>query len=129
VEQLVRQNPWLGPGPNTVISTELHILDNQYLSTAITMGLLGVAALVFYLAWPSVVAIAARRRSIDPELRDLCATLAGTGLAAVLCAATFDGFSFPMFFGLQALTAGLAGAVWMLASNEQYEMNVKRGES
>ena len=129
VEQLVRESPWLGPGPDTVISTGLHILDNQYLSTAISMGLLGVAALVLYLAWPAVVALAARRRATDPELRDLCATLAGTGFAAVLCAATFDGFSFPMFFNLQALTAGLAGAVWMLASKEQDEMNAKRGES
>ena len=129
VEQLVRQSPWVGPGPNTVISTGLHILDNQYLSTAISMGLLGVAALVFYLAWPAVVALVARRRSTDPELRDLCAALAGTGLAAVLCAATFDGFSFPMFFNLQALTAGLAGAAWLLASKEQNEMNAKNGES
>jgi O-antigen ligase len=129
VEQLVSQNPWLGPGPNTVISTEQHVLDNQYLSTAISMGLLGAAALVFYLAWPAVVALAARRRSIDPELRDLCATLAGVGLATVLCAATFDGFSFPMFFNLQALTAGLTGAAWMLASKEQDEMNAEGGEA
>jgi hypothetical protein len=129
VEQLVRQSPWLGPGPNTVVSSELHVLDDQYLGTAINMGLLGVAALVLYLTWPSVTALAARRRSCDPELRDLCATLAGTGLAAVLCAATFDGFSFPMFFNLQALTAGLAGAAWMLASKEQDEMDARSGGS
>jgi O-antigen ligase len=128
VEQLVRQSPWVGPGPNTVIPSELHVLDNQYLSTAINMGLLGVAALVFYLGWPAVVAIAARRRSMDPELRDLCATVAGTVLAAALCSATFDGFSFPMFYNLQALTAGLAGAAWMLASKEQDELNAKSAE-
>jgi len=118
VEQLVRQAPWFGQGGNTYISSELHVLDNQYLTTAIELGLLGLAALVFYLAWPAVVALAARRRTTDPELRDLCAALAGAELAAVLCAATFDGFSFPMFFNLQALIAGLAGAVWMMASNE-----------
>jgi O-antigen ligase len=119
VEQLVRQAPWLGQGPNTYIPIELHVLDNQYLTTAIELGLFGVAALAFYLVWPGVVALAARRRAIDPELRDLCAALAGASLAAVLCAATFDGFSFPMFFNLQALIAGLAGAVWMMARNEQ----------
>ena len=118
VEQLVRQAPWLGQGGNTYIPTTLHILDNQYLTTAIELGLLGLAALVFYLAWPAVVALAARRRTADPELRDLCAALAGADLAAVLCAATFDGFSFPMFFNLQALIAGLVGAVWMMASKE-----------
>jgi O-antigen ligase len=129
VERLVGQSPWLGPGPDTVISTGVHVLDNQYLTTAISMGLIGVAALVFYLAWPAIVALAARRRSIDPELRDLCATLAGIGLAAVLCAATFDGFSFPMFYNLQALTAGLAGAVWRLAITEQDDMNAEREEA
>lgn len=118
VEQLIRQAPWLGQGGGTYIPIELHVLDNQYLTTAIELGLLGLAALVFYLAWPAVIALAARRRTADPELRDLCAALAGADLAAVLCAATFDGFSFPMFFNLQALIAGLAGAAWMMASKE-----------
>jgi O-antigen ligase len=118
VEQLVRQAPWLGQGGGTYIPTALHILDNQYLTTVIELGLLGLAALVFYLAWPAVVALAARHRTADPELRDLCAALAGAALAAVLCAATFDGFSFPMFFNLQALIAGLTGAAWLIASKE-----------
>jgi O-antigen ligase len=130
VEQLVRQAPWLGQGPDTYIPIELHVLDNQYLTTAIELGLLGVVATAFYLVCPVVVALAARRRAIDPELRDLCAALAGASLAAVLCAATFDGFSFPMFFNLQALIAGLAGAVWLLASKEQNAMNTyQSGES
>jgi O-antigen ligase len=108
----------------------LHVLDNQYLTTAIELGLLGVVALAFYLVCPVVVALAARRRAIDPELRDLCAALAGASLAAVLCAATFDGFSFPMFFNLQALIAGLAGAVWLMASKEQNATNTDQsGES
>jgi len=123
VEQLVHQAPWLGQGPGTYISIELHVLDNQYLTSAIELGVLGLVALVFYLAWPFVTALAARRRATDPALRDLCAALAGAALAAVLCMATFDGFSFPMFFNLQALIAGLAGAAWMMASKEQHEIN------
>ena len=118
VEQLVRRAPWLGQGGGTYVPTGLHILDNQYLHTAIDLGLLGVAALVFYLAWPVAVALAARRRTTNPELRDLCAALAGAGLAAALGAATFDGFSFPMFYNLQALIAGLIGATWMIAQRE-----------
>jgi hypothetical protein len=34
-----------------------------------------------------------------------------------------------MFFNLQALTAGLAGAAWMLASKEQDEMDARSGGS
>jgi O-antigen ligase len=130
VEQLVRQAPWLGQGPATYIPIELHVLDNQYLTTTIELGLLGVAALALYLVCPAFVALAARRRAIDPELRDLCAALAGASLAAALCAATFDGFSFPLFFNLQALIAGLAGAVWMMARKEQTRSTIyQSGES
>ncbi len=82
-----------------------------------------------YAAAPAVVALAARRRTADPELRDLCAALAGAALAAVLCAATFDGFSFPMFFNLQALIAGLVGAVWMMATKEGDMRAYQSGES
>jgi O-antigen ligase len=119
VEQLVHEHPLLGQGGGTYISDELHVLDNQYLSTAIELGLLGLAALVFYLAWPVAVALVARQRTNNPELKDLFAALAGAELATVLCAATFDAFSFPMFFNLQALIAGLIGAAWMIAKNER----------
>lgn len=119
VEQLVRQAPWLGQGGGTYIPTTLHILDNQYLHTAIELGLFGLATLIFYFLWPAIVALGARRRTTNPELRDLCAALAGADLAAVFCAATFDGFSFPMFFNLQALISGLTGAAWIMALTDE----------
>jgi O-antigen ligase len=124
VIQLVSQAPWFGQGGGTYIPTAVHILDNQYLNTAIELGLLGLAALIFYLVWPAIVAFAARRRTTNPELRDLCAALAGADLAAVLCAATFDGFSFPMFFNLQALIAGLSGAAWMMVHKDKGDLRV-----
>jgi O-antigen ligase len=126
VEQMVSHAPWLGQGGGTFIpittQSSLHVLDNQYLSTAINLGLLGVAALIFYLIWPTVVAFAARSRTADPELRDLCMALAGAELAAAVCAATFDGLSFPMFFNLQALVAGLIGAVWIIVQSNSGNM-------
>jgi hypothetical protein len=126
VEQLVRQAPWLGQGGGTYIpvtlASSVHVLDNQYLTTAIELGLLGMAALFFYLSWPAVVAFAARHHTTNPELRDLCAALAGADLAAVVCAATFDGFSFPMFFDLQPLIVGLIGAAWMITEKEKGNM-------
>jgi hypothetical protein len=126
VEQLVHQAPWLGQGGGTYIPTtavsSVHVLDNQYLTTAIELGLLGMAALFFYLCWPAVVAFVARHHTTDPELRDLLAALAGADLAAMVCSATFDGFSFPMFFNLQPLIVGLIGAAWMMAHNETNNM-------
>lgn len=118
VEATVRLAPWFGQGGGTFIVTEVHILDNQYLTSAIELGLAGMAALAFYFIWPAAVALAARRRSADPRLRDLCAALAGAELAAVVCSYTFDSMSFPMFVGVQALVAGLIGAAWQLARRQ-----------
>jgi O-antigen ligase len=126
VEQMVRQAPWLGQGGGTYIAPDtVHILDNQYLTTAIELGLVGVAALIFFFLWPAVAALNARGRSTDPALRDLCAALAGSELAAALCSATFDSLSFPMFVNVQALIVGLIGAVWLLTGKER-EMRPSR---
>ena len=118
-EHLVRQNLLFGQGGGTYVSGTYvnlglsHILDNQYLDTAIELGLVGLAALVFYLLRPFSAALAARRCTNDPRVRDLCAALAGSALAGVVCSATFDSFSFPMFLYVQALVAGIIGAVWL----------------
>ncbi|HUA27651.1 MAG TPA: O-antigen ligase family protein [Streptosporangiaceae bacterium] len=114
VEKLVREAPWFGQGGGTYIVQEIHILDNEYLTTTIELGLLGLAALIFYLLWPAVAALVAATRTTDPSLRDLCVALGGAELAAVLCSGTFDSLSFPMFVSVQALVAGLIGAVWLL---------------
>jgi O-antigen ligase len=119
-EHLIKQHLLFGQGGGTYVSGNYidlalsHILDNQYLDTAIELGLAGVAALVFYLLTPVWAALAARRRTGDPRLRDLCAALAGSALAALVCAGTFDALSFPMYVYVQALVAGLTGAVWLL---------------
>ena len=75
----------------------------------------GVIALAAYFLVPVIVALVARRRSGDPELRLLCAALAGAALAAALCSLTFDSLSFPMFANVHALVIGLVGAGWRLA--------------
>ena len=98
-----------------------NVLDNEYLSIVIELGLLGLAALIFYLLWPAVCAFVARNRTSNPELRDLCAALGAAELAAVATSATFDSFSFPMFYDLQALIVGLIGAVWLIVKKEANE--------
>jgi hypothetical protein len=119
VEQQVRQAPWLGQGGGTYLpASGINILDNQYLNTTIELGLVGLVVLAFFLLWPALTALTTRRRTKDPELRDLCAALAGAALAATACSATFDSLSFPMFVNVQALVAGLIGAAWILAERK-----------
>src|SRR5689334_8320034 len=74
VEKMVSEAPWFGQGRGTYIAkSAVNILDNQYLSTAIELGLVGVAALLFFFLWPAFAALLARKRTTDPELRDLAA--------------------------------------------------------
>ncbi|HEY6639040.1 MAG TPA: O-antigen ligase family protein [Solirubrobacterales bacterium] len=116
VERLVSQAPWLGHGGWTYLPDDpMLILDNQYLKTAIELGLIGVVVLAAFLLVPLISALVARRRSGDPELRLLCAALAGAALAAAGCSLTFDSLSFPMFANVYALVIGLIGACWRLA--------------
>ncbi len=119
VEDRVRLFPWLGQGGGTFFPADVYeILDNQYLKTAIELGLVGLAALIVYLLAPVVAAAVARRRSHDPALRMLSAAVMGSALAAVVGSVTFDSWSFPMFLGVQSLVAGLAAACWRMASRE-----------
>ena len=94
-------------------------MDNEYLTIAIELGLVGVAVLLFYFLWPVIAALVARKRTADPELRDLSTALAGAALAAAAGSATFDSLSFPMFVNVQALVLGLIGAVWLIVDSER----------
>jgi O-antigen ligase len=124
VEHVVREAPLFGHGGGTHINdttnivSAAHILDNQFLKTAIELGLVGMVALAALFLVPMLAALVARRRSADPDLRLLCATVAGGALAAGVCSFFFDSFSFPMFYNVFALVAGLAGASWRLAQRE-----------
>jgi O-antigen ligase len=120
VEHLVRQAPWLGTGGGTYSGqSAVNILDNQYLDVIIELGIIGLLAFVFYVVWPLLAALVARRRTADPRIRDLCAALAGAELAAIVCSATFDSEAFPIFVGVQALVVGLIGTAWRLAQQDR----------
>jgi O-Antigen ligase len=112
--------PWFGHGPGTWISaTSIDIFDNEFLNSLVELGAVGVFALLVFLLLPAIAALSARRRSTSPELRLLCAALAGGGFAAAAGSFTFDSMSFPMFVNVYALMTGLAGACWCLAMAEQ----------
>ncbi|MBN2624547.1 MAG: O-antigen ligase family protein, partial [Acidimicrobiales bacterium] len=112
VADYVRASPWLGRGPGTFLSNDYIVLDNQYLLSAVEIGLVGAAIVVAYLVATAFLGRGARLRTADPAVRDLGQALAATGLAAVVTAFTFDAFSFLMYAGLVPLGLGIAGALW-----------------
>ncbi|AGZ41479.1 hypothetical protein AFR_15985 [Actinoplanes friuliensis DSM 7358] len=106
------QRPWLGRGPGTLIPDLYIILDNQWLMTLITCGIIGVAALAIFHFTCIGLATIALRRSVTEEDRHLCAALISSQVVAILVGATFDSFSFTTFAFTLALMSGLCGAVW-----------------
>lgn len=106
----VSHNPWLGRGLGTFLPQTYFYIDDQYLTSVIETGILGLLALaaVFITAWYS--ARSGRRASVDLPSRDLGQCLAAAVAAAAVSFFTYDALSFSMASGLTFLLAGCCGA-------------------
>jgi O-antigen ligase len=112
VSHYFAQHPWLGRGPGTFIPSLYIILDNQWLGTAITSGVVGVAALaLLHLTCIALAAIALRRSKLAID-RHLCAALISTQVIAIVVAGTFDSLGFSTFAFTLAPLMGICGTVW-----------------
>jgi O-antigen ligase len=119
VVAMIEERPWLGLGPGTYLhENALQILDNQYLYSAVTIGLVGLAGTVVYLTLPALTTLHAARTARTPVLRALAgAVTAGCAVAAV-GSATFDSLSFPVFTLTYPALVGLGGAVWIMVRRQ-----------
>ena len=108
------QRPWLGRGPGTLIPDLYRLLDNQWLGTLVTGGIVGVLAFAGLHITGITLASIALRRSRRPDERDLCAALIAAQVTSILVSGTFDSLSFTTFSFTLALTCGLSGAAWRL---------------
>jgi O-antigen ligase len=119
VMALIDQFPIFGLGPgNYVPENALQILDNQYLNSAVSLGLFGLVCVLVYLFLPGVAGVHAARHAESPALRCLAGAVAAGLLVAGVCSLTFDSLSFPVLALLYPLLVGLAGAVWRLVRAE-----------
>ncbi|GAA0450254.1 hypothetical protein Ade02nite_59380 [Paractinoplanes deccanensis] len=112
VAHYFNQRPWFGRGTGTWIYPMYQYLDNQWLSHAVSNGLVGVAALAALHITAITLAVLALRRATRPADKDICAALVATQLVAVLGSATFDSFAFTTYTCLLAVMVGLCGTVW-----------------
>jgi O-antigen ligase len=110
----VAQRPWLGRGTGTYVSPQYQVLDNQWLTTLIANGVVGVVAMLALSVTGIVLASLALRRSSSPEVRHLCAVLISTQIIAIAVAGTFDSFGYSTYVMTLGLSLGLCGAVWRL---------------
>ena len=109
------QRPWFGRGPGTFIPSRYIVLDNQILGQLVSLGVIGLAALILLF----VTALAAARwmaksPKLPEEDRHLAAALAATVAAGFVTSFTFDSLAFPIFAGTLFLAFGAIGALWRL---------------
>ncbi len=112
--QFIIQHPWLGRGFGTFLPATYFFTDDQYLSSLIEIGIIGLMALLALFVTGWMVARNARRMSGDPETRHLAQCVAASVAAAAVTFATFDALAFAMAAGLTFLILGCAGALWRL---------------
>jgi O-antigen ligase len=125
-EQYFQQAPWLGRGPGTFLSNKYIVLDNQYLMSAIEVGLVGLLVVIGYLFATAFLGRGFRHRTSDSATRDLGQALAATSLAGAVSAFTFDGFSFLIFAGFIPLCLGVGAAMWAMVRTAQRRIGNER---
>ncbi|MWV59866.1 O-antigen ligase family protein [Rathayibacter sp. VKM Ac-2754] len=119
VAALVAHHPVLGTGPGTYLPDDATlILDNQYLGSAITLGLVGAAAVVAYFVVPALFGLVAAQFAREPRLRALTGSVAASATVAAVASATFDSLGFPVFALLFPFVLGLSGSCWLLVRAE-----------
>lgn len=114
VWEYFRQRPWVGRGPGTFGGEDYIILDNQWLSTLVETGIIGVVALMAVYGIGLWLAVTSLRRSTVAADRHLAACLTTAMVIAVISSGTFDAFAFTTFTTTIAICLGLAGAMWRL---------------
>lgn len=113
------EHPLWGRGPGTYIPALYRILDNQYLLTLVSTGLVGLLVLVGMFCTGYSLARRVHWYGADENIRGLGQALAGAIAAAAVAAFTYDAFSFTVNFIMAHLLIGCAGALWRTAVRDR----------
>jgi O-antigen ligase len=110
----ISHHPWFGRGLGTFLPQTYFFIDDQYLTSLIETGIIGLMVLLTLFVTGWITARSARRATADLEARDLAQCLAASVAVAAVSFATFDALTFPMASGLTFLILGCCGACWRL---------------
>lgn len=116
IEQLFYNSPMFGSGLGRDIPS-VPFVDNQYLSTLIETGAIGLIALVLLFVIAISTARGARRRSADTSTRSLGQALAASIAVSLAAFVTYDSFAFRVASLTLFLAVGASGALWRLGQS------------
>ncbi|WP_329103864.1 O-antigen ligase family protein [Micromonospora sp. NBC_01699] len=119
VAPYIKERLWFGRGVGTWLPELYQLLDNQWLVTLVSTGVVGVVGLAVFFLAGIVVAGRVRRFAASERDRDLAAVLAVTIGVAAVSAFTFDALYFTTYFITVHVLLGLAGAMWRLSRAER----------
>ena len=119
----IAAHPWLGQGFQTFFPQTYFFVDNQYVTSLLETGVLGLLALVVCFATGWFTARSARAAAADARTRDLGQCLAASIAVGAVCFASFDALSFSIAAGLFFLLLGCVGAAWRLGRTQQLAGN------
>jgi O-antigen ligase len=110
----IAAHPWLGHGFHTFFPQKYFFIDNQYLTSLVETGFIGLLALVACVVTGCLTAWRLRSTATDARTRDLGLCLAASIATAAVTFASFDALSFSIAAGLFFLLLGCIGAAWRL---------------
>ncbi len=111
----IARHVWLGRGFGTWYSPKYQVFDNQYLSTLVEGGFIGLLAVAGLFLAGIYGAARALYLAVDPEQRDLALTLLACLVVPVVGAATFDLFAFGTGAALTFVLIGAVGSLVRIA--------------
>ncbi|NRQ32517.1 O-antigen ligase family protein [Nonomuraea sp. NN258] len=107
----IAKSPWLGRGLGTWYAPKHLIFDNQYISSLVETGVIGLLVFLGLFGAALWSVLRSRYLSADPVVRDLCLALVACLVVPLLGSATFDLRSFATVTGLSFLLMGVSGAM------------------
>jgi O-antigen ligase len=110
----IRTRPILGRGPGTFVPDQYLVLDNEYLYSAVTIGLVGLSALAAIVVVALMQAGWVAHHAGTNETRHLGQALKASILVGVVASATFDSMSFATFSSVWFIVFGAAAALWRI---------------
>jgi O-antigen ligase len=124
-----QERPLLGRGLNTFLPNNYVLLDNELIFTALTAGLIGLAAFVLLFAGGYFVGRSVRHHAADDAAKHLGQALAASLIAALVASATFDAFFYPTFVGVVFMCLGATGALFRLTRGGEMQSSLIPGPS
>lgn len=110
-----REHPILGRGVGTYIPDLYRVVDNQYLVTLVSTGVIGLFVLIAFFCTGYSLGRRINRYANNDSERQLGQALAAAIAAAAVASYTFDSMAFLIVFILTHLLVGCAGALWRIS--------------